>query len=104
MAKATKFMVVHNEPGMTCEAVQANWRKLADHETASWIRTYYNQGKGLRYCLWMAESQKELEKIFTEMGIGWESIVPVVDVSPDLWGEKWSQHLARERVAATLGN
>lgn len=104
MSQMTKFMVVHNAPEMSCEEVQGNWRKLANMASAQWIRTYYNREKGLRYCVWLAGKEDELREIFRQMNIGWDTIVTVDEVTPDLWGEKWQQHIAQEAVADTLGN
>ncbi|WP_300457505.1 DUF4242 domain-containing protein [Desulfobacula sp.] len=104
MTKLNKYMMVHNNPGVNCEEVQDNWRKLAQVETATWIRTYFNDKKGVRYCLWLAPSEEDLKNIFTEIGISWESIVQVEETVPDLWGEKWDEHLEKESMADTLGN
>lgn len=103
MKRMKKFMVVHNNPGIDCNVVQANWRKLAREEQANWERTYFNHDKGLRYCVWHAESAEQLKKIFTEMNVSWESIVPVEETVPDLWGESWAEHLEAEKTAPTLG-
>ncbi len=51
-----------------------------------------------------ASSEEALKNIFTEIGISWDSILPVVETTPDLWGEKWQEHLEREAIADTLGN
>jgi len=104
MTKLNKYMMVHNNPGIDCEEVQANWRKLAKVEAGTWIRTYFNEKKGVRYCLWMAPSEEDLKNIFTEIGISWDSIVQVEETIPDLWGEKWNEHLKKDEVADTLGN
>ena len=104
MAKMKKYMVVHKTPDLDCQTLQGNWRKLADTEAATWVRTYYNEPQGVRYCVWLAPDEAELKHIFKEMNIGWESIMPVEEVSPDLWGERWQQHLAQDRQADTLGN
>lgn len=104
MSKQIKYMVVHNNPGIDCDTVQANWRKLADIEAATWIRTYYNEEKGVRYCIWLAPSEEDLKNIFTELDISWDSIIDVDETVPDLWGEKWNEHLKAESTAATLGN
>lgn len=103
MGKSNKYMMVHNAPGIACEEIQANWRKLAQVTTGTWIRTYYNEEKGVRYCIWMAQSEEDLKNIFTEIGISWESIIQVEETIPDLWGEKWDVHLKEESVASTLG-
>ena len=99
-----QFMMVHNNPDIDCEEVQANWRKLARVGVGKWIRTYYNEDKGVRYCLWLAKSEEDLKNIFTEIGINWESIVEVDETVPDLWGKKWEEHLKAEANADTLGN
>ena len=104
MAKLNKYMMVHNNPGIDCDEVQANWRKLADVETGIWIRTYYNEALGVRYCILLAPSEDDLKDIFTEIGISWESIIQVEETVPDLWGEKWEEHLKQDAVADNLGN
>ncbi|MDX2507899.1 MAG: DUF4242 domain-containing protein [Gammaproteobacteria bacterium] len=104
MSKQKKYMMVHNNPGVNCEEVQANWRKLAKVETGTWIRTYFNEEKGVRYCIWLASSEEDLKNIFTEIGISWDSIVEVEETVPDLWGEKWEEHLEKDESAATRGN
>ena len=99
-----KFMVVHNNPGLDCATIQANWRKLANEKEGTWLRTYYNEEKGIRYCIWLAEGEKALERIFRNMDITWESVIPVEETVPDLWGEKWDQHLEADQTADNLGN
>ncbi len=103
MEKLNKYMMVHNNPGIDCEEVQANWRKLVDVEEGQWIRTYYNEDLGIRYCIWLAASEEVLKNIFTEIGISWDSIVLVEETVPDMWGEKWEEHLKAEANADTLG-
>jgi len=103
MASLQKFMVVHHDPGVDCKVVQDNWRKLAQVEPAKWIRTYFNKDKGFRYCIWLARDEAQLKIIFAEMDVSWESIISVVETVPDLWGEKWEEHLEAEKVADTLG-
>lgn len=103
MAKLKKYMVVHNNPGIDCEVVQANWRKLAKIETATWERTFFNEDKGMRYCIWLANDEEQLKNIFTDMNVSWESILPVEEIVPDLWGEKWQEHLEADKTADTLG-
>ena len=103
MAKMKKYMAVHNNPGIDCELVQANWRKLARIEAATWERTFFNEDKGMRYCIWLAKDEEQLKKIFTDMNVSWESIIPVEETIPDLWGEKWQEHLEAEKAADTLG-
>lgn len=95
-------MVVHHNPGIDCNEVQANWRKLAKVEPATWVRTYFNEEKGMRYCIWLAQSEKDLRDIFNELDVSYESITAVEETVPDLWGEKWDEHLEREAVADTL--
>ena len=104
MSKLNRYMMVHNNPGIDCEEVQGNWRKLAQVETAIWVKTYFNEKKGVRYCIWLASSEEDLKNIFTEIGISWESIIQVEETIPDLWGEKWEEHLQKESRADTLGN
>lgn len=99
-----KFMAFHNDPNVDCNVVQANWRKLARVEIATWLRTYVNWEKGMRYCIWLAKSEVELKKIFAEMDVSWETIVEVAETSPDLWGESWEKHLAAEEYADTKGD
>ncbi len=96
-------MVVHHNPGIDCNEVQANWRKLAKVEPATWVRTYFNEEKGMRYCLWLAQSEEDLRSIFSELNVSYETISAVEETVPDLWGEKWDEHLEREAVADTLG-
>ncbi|MCK5836748.1 MAG: DUF4242 domain-containing protein [Desulfobacula sp.] len=103
MTKLNKYMMVHNTPGVDCNEVQANWRKLSEVEAGTWIRTYYNEEKGIRYCIWLASSEEVLKDIFTEIGISWDSITLVGETVPDLWGEKWDEHLAADASADTLG-
>ncbi|MCK5311138.1 MAG: DUF4242 domain-containing protein [Desulfobacteraceae bacterium] len=104
MAHLKKFMMVHNNPGVDCNEVQANWRKLANVETGTWIRTYFNEDKGVRYCIWLASNEEDLKNIFTEIGISWDSIMEVEETVPDLWGEKWEEHLEEDATADNLGN
>ena len=103
MIKLNKYMMVHNNPGIDCDEVQANWRKLAKVDTATWVRTYFNNEMSVRYCVWLAPTEEDLKDIFTEIGISWESIVQVEETVPDLWGEKWEEHLRADAVADTLG-
>ncbi|MDX2439374.1 MAG: DUF4242 domain-containing protein [Desulfobacterales bacterium] len=83
------YMMVHDNPGINCEKVQANWQKLIKVETVTWIRTYFNEKKGVRYCVWLASSEEDLKNIFTEIGISWDSIVKFEETVPDFWDEKW---------------
>ncbi len=104
MTRQNIYMMVHSNPGIDCEEVQANWRKLANVESATWIRTYYNDVKGVRFCLWMAPDEEALKDIFTEIGISWDSITQVEETTPDMWGDRWDIHMKEEAVADTLGN
>jgi len=104
MAKKQKFMVVHHDPNVDCNVVQDNWRKMANIESATWVRTYINEAEGWRYCIWLAPDENELKRIFNGMNVSFESIVPVEETVPDLWGEKWDEHVQKEAVADTLGN
>jgi hypothetical protein len=36
-----KFMAVHKEPELSWAIVEENWQKLAQIETAKWVKTYY---------------------------------------------------------------
>ncbi|MFP4452487.1 MAG: nickel-binding protein [Desulfosalsimonas sp.] len=103
MGKMKKFMVEHYNPGVDCNIIQDNWRKMAQLETATWIRTYINYDEGWRYCVWLAPDAEELKKIFREMDVSWEKIIPVEETTPDMWGEKWEEHLQKEQYADTLG-
>jgi hypothetical protein len=104
MSKLNKYMMVHNNPGTNCDEIQANWRKLAAVEAGTWIRTYFNEEKGVRYCIWMAPSEDVLKNIFTEIGISWDTIIEIEETIPDLWGEKWDEHLVQDATADTLGS
>ncbi|MBT3312141.1 MAG: DUF4242 domain-containing protein [Desulfobacterales bacterium] len=105
MAKQKKYMVVHNNPGIDCAVIQGNWRNLAKVESAIWVRTYFNEDKGIRYCLWLAEDEEQLKVIFTEMNVSWESMLDVEETVPDMWGEEtWAKHLEAEKTASTLGD
>ncbi len=100
-----KFMAVHKEPELSWEIVEENWRKLAQVETAEWVKTYYNQKEGVRYCVWLAPDMEELKKTFSDMDVSWESMYEVEETKPDLWGEKrWKEHLEAEATADTLGD
>jgi len=103
MGKWKKYMAVHHNPGIDCKVVQDNWRKLANVEAATWERTFFNEDKGMRYCVWRAQDAEQLKKIFTDMNVSWETIIPVEETVPDLWGEEWQSHLKAEQTADTLG-
>ena len=51
MTQMNKYIAVHHNPGVDCKVVQANWRKLAKVENAKWLRTYFNEKSGWRYCI-----------------------------------------------------
>jgi len=104
MSVMQQYMVVHNNPGLDCNVIQENWRKMTKMESAKWIRTYINERKGMRYCIWLAPDEKELQKIFNEMEVSYESILPVEETVPDMWGKRWQEHLKEEEHADTLGN
>jgi hypothetical protein len=82
--------------------VEENWTKLANVETCTWVRTFFNRKKRARYCVWLAPNEKELKSIFSELDIGWESIIEIEETVPDLWGKKWEEHLEAEASASTL--
>ena len=104
MAKMKKFMVVHDDPNISWKKVEENWGKLANVETATWVRTCFNKEKGVRYCVWLAPDAKELQSIFSDLEIAWESMLEVEETVPDLWGEKWDEHLEAEEIASTKAN
>jgi hypothetical protein len=104
MKKQAYYMAVHRNPGIDCRVVQANWRKMAKSESATWVRTYINEEKGMRYCIWMSPDEKTLKKIFDEMKVSYESILPVEEMVPDMWGERWQAHLTKDATADTLGD
>ena len=64
-----KYMVVHHNPGVDCTVVQANWRKLSKVENAQWLRTYFNEKEGWRYCIWLSPDESVLERVFAEIGV-----------------------------------
>jgi len=98
------YMVVHRAPGLSWDAVENNWRKLANVESAEWILTYYNVEKNVRYCVWHAPDEATLENVFRDLEISFESITEVEETKPDLWGaEKWEEHLKADATADTLG-
>ena len=102
MAKMAKYMVTHIDPNISWEKVEENWAKLANVEAATWIRTFYNKEKGIRYCLWLAPGEDTLKAVFSELNISWDSMVEVEETVPDLWGKKWQEHLEAEASASTL--
>ena len=96
-----KYMMIHKNPSINCEEVQENWRKLAQVEAGIWLKTYFNDDQKIRFCVWLAPSEETLKNIFTEIGISWESIIPVEETVPDLWGKRWQEHLEEEKFADT---
>jgi hypothetical protein len=102
MAKLKKIMVVHHDPNVSWEKVEENWRKLANVESATWVRTYFNKKEGVRYCVWLASNAEDLKKIFSDLAISWESILETEETVPDLWGKTWEVHLEVEGKADTL--
>jgi hypothetical protein len=101
MAKMKKFMVVHRDPAISWNRVEANWAKMARVESAEWIRTCFNKKQGARFCVWLAPSEAHLKEIFNNMDVRWESILEVEETVPDLWGAKWAEHLKAEESADT---
>ena len=99
----TKYMVTHINPDIPWQQVEENWAKLANVETATWIRTCYNKEKGIRYCVWLAPDEDTLKTIFSELDISWDSMLEVEETVPDLWGKKWEEHLKAEATASTKG-
>ena len=99
-----KYIAVHHNPGIDCKVVQSNWRKLSKVENAQWLRTYFNEKSGWRYCIWLASDERELRNVFEEIGVSYESILPVEETVPDLWGEKWEDHLQKDSTADNLGD
>jgi hypothetical protein len=98
-----KFMVIHKAPGLDWSVVEENWRKLANVESATWIKTYFNVKEGVRCCVWISENAEDLSKIFDDLEISYETIIEVHETTPDLWGDRWEEHLAAEEAADTLG-
>jgi hypothetical protein len=104
MAIMNTYLMVHNNPDIDCEEVQARWRKIATDKAGKWVKSYVNEGQNTRYCIWMASDIEDLKNIFTELGISWESIIQVDEIVPDMWGEKWQEHLEIDATADTLGD
>ena len=103
MAKMLKYMIVHNDPDISWGKVEENWAKLANVENCTWVRTYFNKEKGVRYCVWLTPDERTLKSIFLDLDIAYESIIEVEETVPDLWGKKWEEHLAAEETASTRG-
>lgn len=104
MAKMNKYLMISDDPNVDCDDVQANWRKMAAVESATWVKSYYNEEKGQRYAIWLSPSEADLEKILTEIGIKWDAVVKVEETVPDMWGQKWEEHLAQDAAADNLGD
>jgi hypothetical protein len=102
MAKMLKYMVVHEDPDTSWEKVEENWTKLVNVEKCTWVRTYFNREKGVRYCVWFAPDESTLKSTFVDLDISFELILEVEETVPDLWGKKWEEHLAAEKKASTL--
>lgn len=98
-------MAVHKELALSWQIVEENWRKLAQVESAVWVKTYYNQKEGVRFCVWRAPDMEALKETFSDTDVSWESMYEVEETKPDLWGEKrWKEHLEAEATADTLGD
>jgi hypothetical protein len=98
MKKLRNFMVVHRDPRVSWQKVEENWSKMVDLEPATWVRTYFNMDKKVRYCLWLAPDEDVLKEIFSEFSITWESILEVEETVPDIWARKYrAQTEAEER-------
>ena len=80
-----RFMVIHRNPDVSWEEIEENWIKLANVESATWERTWYNKSEGARYCLWHASDMEGLKELFGEMNIAYESILEVEETVPDIW-------------------
>jgi len=96
MQKMKKFMVVHRDPKVSWDTVEENWSKLVAVEPATWIRTYFNADKKVRYCLWMAPDADTLKKIFSEFNITFESILKVEETVPDIWDRQYAERMEEE--------
>ncbi|SMC69150.1 Protein of unknown function [Desulfocicer vacuolatum DSM 3385] len=98
MAKMRQFMTVHKNLDMDLKVVQSNWQKMAKVESATWVRTYFNEKEGIRYCIWLAQDKDVLIKIFDGFNVSYESILPVEETVPDLWGKGWEKHLLEQNL------
>jgi hypothetical protein len=103
MGKMKKFMVVHSDQEIPWGKVEENWAKLANVESATWIRTCFNKKEGIRYCVWLAPDAELLKEIFSSIDVGWVSMLEVEETVPDLWGGEWEAHIKAEETADTLG-
>ena len=93
MAKMKQFMTVHKDSSIDFKTVQSYWQKLAKEESATWVRTYFNNNEGIRYCIWLSHDKDQLIKIFERNNVSYESILQVEETVPDLWGKDWEKHL-----------
>lgn len=96
MKKMRNFMVVHKDPQVSWEKVEENWSKMVDLEPATWLRTYFNVDKKVRFCLWRAPDEETLMKIFTDFEISWDSILEVKETVPDIWAREYRAQLEAE--------
>ncbi|MBI5063768.1 MAG: DUF4242 domain-containing protein [Deltaproteobacteria bacterium] len=96
MKALKKFMVVHRDPGMSWDKVEENWSKMAEIESATWLRTFYNVENNTRYCLWLAPGEDVLMKIFSGFKIAWRSILEVEETIPDIWARKYRDQMEAE--------
>lgn len=103
MPNLSQFIVVHREKAASWEKVEENWAKLANVESAKWVRTYFNKDEGIRFCVWISRDEAKLKDIFRQLDISWDSITKVEETIPDIWGKLWDEHLAKEATADTLG-
>ena len=97
-----KFMVVHRDPNISWQQVEANWAKSAAVETATWIRTYFNKNRGVRFCVWLSPNEEDLKSAFKDLGVTFESLIDVEETVPDLWGTDWKKHLSKDSKSDTL--
>ena len=103
MAKMKKFMAVHRDPNISWGKIEENWVKSANVETATWIRTCYNKHVGVRYCVWLSPDIEKLKSVFKDLNVTYESLLEVEETVPDLWGDKWEDHLSADSKSDTLG-
>jgi hypothetical protein len=67
-----------------------------------WLRTYYNKEKGVRYCIWLAPSEKNLEKIFEKFDVSFETIVEIEETVPELWGGRDGKNILPQKLKPIL--
>ncbi len=96
MKKIKNYMVVHKDPQVSWEKVEENWSKLVEVESATWLRTYFNLGEKVRFCLWLAPDEAALKKIFADFQISWESILEVKETIPDIWAREYRAQMEAE--------